>query len=71
MSFCTIFKEDLRELKNLASAASHVAVLDQMRRRLAELRAANGGPYSRSLPIVQKKKKERKVRAVDHWLAPR
>ena len=51
-------REDPQELKNLAREKSHAAVLERMRRRLEELRAANGGPYSlERFPILNKKKK--------------
>jgi arylsulfatase A-like enzyme len=50
-------KEDPQELKNLALEKSHAALLERMRRRLAELRDANGGTYSpEHFPTLQKRK---------------
>jgi arylsulfatase A-like enzyme len=51
-------KEDPHELKNLAREEGHTALLERMRRRLEELRDANGGPYvPERFPILPKKKK--------------
>ena len=47
-------KDDPEELKNLAREAGHTALLERMRRRLEELRDANGGPYSsQRFPLLQ------------------
>ena len=49
-------KEDPQELKNLAREKGHAVLLARMRRRLEELRDANGGPYSRErFPLLEKK----------------
>jgi len=50
-------KEDPQELKNLAGDDRHTERLQRMRRRLEELRDANGGPYSpERFPLLPKKK---------------
>src|ERR1043166_2172491 len=49
-------KDDPQELKNLAKEDGHAELLDRMRRRMEELRDANGGPYSlERFPLLPKK----------------
>jgi len=51
-------REDPHELKNLAGAQGQSQLLEQMRRRLDELIASSGGPYSRErFPLAEKKSK--------------